>query len=1087
MSAAGDVVRYRTRKHFALLIRLALEPGRRLARDYLIELLWPDVPSVRGRHSLSQAVSVLRSTMGRQSLLAPRTSLALVEGIVDVDAHRLETCEAEIRGRFLEGFDLRGARGFEEWRDAWAARLFPRIRDCLVSKMDAGRRIGDFATVERYAQVLEDLDPHSEDAVRGIIEARAWVGDRSNALKAFTRYASRIAQDLDAQPSPELVRVVDLLRQGQRAAPRPTADGVPPREERRFEAETIIGREREFSVLYDAWLDVRHRRPHVMVMLGDPGIGKTTLANAFVSSCQMEGGIIARAQAYDAERELPYAVLAELVQQLTLQRAIGAAEPEALADLSRLAPEVFTVFPGVPRPTEWPPEVIPLRLADAFLKAVSAAAEDNPVVLVVDDVHAADNASVAILHMLARKLAGLRLLLILTARQGDVRISSAARALITDVGIETLATLELDTLPAESAAILVTRVSAKGQERWGEPPVTRILRLGGGNPLALELLSREWIARGEDSLIGSLDALNALPAPALSLPQALKVVYERQTQQLDDRTRAVLDLAAVLSRRMSDLRFYEIIGCTEGEAVSRLTQLLEMRLLREVGGQIEFRNELVRAHAYYEVPSTLRLELHRRVARLLEQGDKGERQPELEIAWHYIIGQDNDRATPFALAGAERSISEGAPREAELILRALRRKPLDKPVTRQSALLLSAALMAQSKAEESVPLLDELLSDNLLSKHDIARTVRLYASAMYLLNRNSSAHSEMAERALQIARECGDVELLARALFEHARAGVESGRVEMTAASRDELRRLSGSNIECVPPIAFFADAFCNYHLLDIEPALQSALRAVAGFAKTKNVGELALGYNALGNCYVAGCHLEQARKSYATAIDISTRVGDDYRRSLACYNLGSSYMLEGQFEKAVRFIEESIDIARRAPNQPVFPWVRASLALAHFVLGQHSEAGQCFEAMKDWMRSGRSWAVKMEYYCGAAEIELATGNEGEALKYVAKAEEQLHGRGNPFISAGTLDRLRVFLALNAQGPEVATSLSTEFADRYRGRHHLAYLEVVAAVAWLESKVTNKISEATGNDLRLFQELRVEGKRAILIAQGFIA
>jgi tetratricopeptide (TPR) repeat protein len=395
--------------------------------------------------------------------------------------------------------------------------------------------------------------------------------------------------------------------------------------------------------------------------------------------------------------------------------------------------------------------------------------------------------------------------------------------------------------------------------------------------------------------------------------------------------------------------------------------------------------------------------------------------------------------------------------------------------------------MAQSKAEESVPFLDELLSDNLLSKHDIARTVRLYASAMYLLNRNSSAHSEMAERALQIARECGDMELLARALFEHARAGVESGRVGMTAASRDELQRLCESNSECVPPIAFLADAFCNYHLLDIEPALQSALRAVAGFAKTKNFGELALGYNALGNCYVGGCHLEQARKAYTTAIDISTRVGDDYRRSLACYNLGSSYMVEGQFDKAVRFIEESIDIAKRAPSQPVFPWVRTSLALAHIILGQRSEAGRCFEAMNEWMRSGRSWAVNMEYYCGAAEIELATGNEGEALKYVAKAEQELHGRGNPFISAGTLDRLRVFFGLNAQGPEVATSLAAEFASRYRGRHHLAYLEMVAAVAWLENKVTGRISEATGNDLRLFQELRVEGKRAILRAQGFIA
>ncbi|HEY7685632.1 MAG TPA: AAA family ATPase, partial [Gemmatimonadales bacterium] len=543
LTATGEAVRYRTRKHFALLIRLALEPGKRLAREYLIELLWPDASLQHGRHSLSQAITVLRSTIGRQFLAAHRTTLALAEGAVDVDARSLDSSEAEVRGRFLDGFELRGARGFEEWREGWAARLYPRIRDCLVRQMDAGRRIGDFATVEKHALVLEELDPLAEDAVRGIMEARAWVGDRSNALKAFNRFAIRLAEELNAKPSPELVRIADLLREGRRATPRPTEDGVPRREERRFEAETIIGREAEFSALYDAWLAVRRRQPRVMVLLGDPGIGKTTLTNAFVSSCQMEGGVIARAQAYDAERELPYAVLAELVRQLTQQRAIGAAEPEALAELSRLTPEIFKAFPGVEKPSEWPPEVVPLRLADSFLKAVTAAAEENPVVLVVDDIHAADNASVAIVHLLARKLEGLRLLLILTARSGDIRSTTAARALVTDSSIEALGTIELDTLSAEAATILVARVGAKGTARWGEAPIAKITRSGAGNPLALELLTREWVANGGDSLIGQLESLNTAPPASLSLPQAIRAIVERQTQQLDEKTRAVLDLA----------------------------------------------------------------------------------------------------------------------------------------------------------------------------------------------------------------------------------------------------------------------------------------------------------------------------------------------------------------------------------------------------------------------------------------------------------------------------------------------------------------------------------------------------------------
>src|SRR5260370_5188492 len=180
-----------------------------------------------------------------------------------------------------------------------------------------------------------------------------------------------------------------------------------------------------------------------MVLLGAPGVGKTTLTNAFVSTCQMDVGAIARAQAYDAERELPFAVLGELVRQLTLQRAIGGAAPEVLSELARVTPDIAAAFPGAPKPPDWSAEVIPLRLADAFLKAVEATTDETPFVLVVDDVHAADNASVAILHVIAHKLPHTRLLLILSARSNDLRMTAPPAALVAAASIPALPTLEL--------------------------------------------------------------------------------------------------------------------------------------------------------------------------------------------------------------------------------------------------------------------------------------------------------------------------------------------------------------------------------------------------------------------------------------------------------------------------------------------------------------------------------------------------------------------------------------------------------------------------------------------------------------------
>src|SRR5438552_14027732 len=393
LTQAGEQVRFRTRKHFALLIRLAVEAGRKLTRDYLMDLLWPDVAAPRARHSLAQALTVLKEKIGRDQLVVQRASIALAAGAVQVDVGQIDAPETQIRGQFLEGFEVPGAVQCEQWKDEWRAKLMQRIRDCLVRQMDGGRRIGDFATVERHAQVLHDLDPVSEDAVRGLIEARAWVGDRTNALKAFARFEADLATELGAKPSAELVRIADLLRQGRRPAPRPDEPArtgrpaaVSERQERRFEAETLIGREQPFAKLYDAWLEVRRRVPRIVVLTGDPGIGKTTLTNAFVSTCQMEGAVVARAQAYAAERELPFAILAELIKQLTLQRAIRSAEPDALSELARIAPEIFDIFPGVPKPVDWAAEVTPLRLADAFLKAVTAAGDESPVILVVDDI-----------------------------------------------------------------------------------------------------------------------------------------------------------------------------------------------------------------------------------------------------------------------------------------------------------------------------------------------------------------------------------------------------------------------------------------------------------------------------------------------------------------------------------------------------------------------------------------------------------------------------------------------------------------------------------------------------------------------------
>src|SRR3989454_1381251 len=133
--------------------------------------LGPKVAAPRARHSLAQALTVLKERVGRDHLVVQRASLALVAGVVQVDLTRLDASETQIRGQFLDGFEVPGAVQFEHWKDEWRAELMSRNRGSLVEQMDDGGRIGDFETVGRDAQLLLELDPPSQGGGRGVMRS----------------------------------------------------------------------------------------------------------------------------------------------------------------------------------------------------------------------------------------------------------------------------------------------------------------------------------------------------------------------------------------------------------------------------------------------------------------------------------------------------------------------------------------------------------------------------------------------------------------------------------------------------------------------------------------------------------------------------------------------------------------------------------------------------------------------------------------------------------------------------------------------------------------------------------------------------
>ncbi|HEV8266227.1 MAG TPA: AAA family ATPase [Gemmatimonadales bacterium] len=1068
-------------------MRLALEPGKRFTRDYLTDLLWPTAAPRLANHSLAQGLSVIKAKVARDAVLIQRATVSLAPGWVDVDAHHLDDGHVEVGGPFLDGFEIPAARPFEEWKDEWRARLLPPIRDCLVRQMDAARRIGDFQAVESQAARLQELDPLAEEAIRGTMEARAWAGDRSNALKAFARYETQLAEELGAKPGADLVRMANLLREGRRSGPRPlaAATGAPlERIARRFEPERLIGREREFSVLYDAWIEVRRKAPRIVVVTSDPGVGKTTLTNAFVSSCQMDGAVVARAQAYDAERELPFAVLGELVRQLAAQRAIGGADPEALSELTRVTAEILRQFPGVPKPVDWSPEITPLRLADAFLKTVAAAAEESPVVLVVDDIHASDNASTAILHVVARKLADARVLVILTGRTSELRLSGAPAALTADTSIEGLKGLELDVLQPEAAERLVAQLAV-----GSDPPTERILRASSGNPLAIELLTREWVAHGSASLLHDLEALNTQPVPVIGIPRAIGAVFERQIRRLDPPTRAALDLAAVSGRRLTDLALYAAVELAPGVAAEALSRLKDEGLLREVRGDLEFRNELIRAQAYYAVAGPARQHMHRRVAELLEGRQSEQDQAlSLEIAWHWLRGGDVRRAVGFALEGAEGFLAVGAPHEAEEILKAVAGGAQLSTHAQRAQLLLARALLDQSKAGEAVPLLEQLARSEELALHQQAEVARLQASAEYTLNREpGERYCEAAKLALSVARRTKDPALIASALFEYARAGTEAGLQELVATAQQGIQDLGETiDVEAIPA-AGLTKGFCSLFFLQPRAALLTLSRCAQLGGPKANAAQLSFIYSGIGIAHLFLCDFLHAHEIFLRGLDLARRVGDDARASSIASNLCTLQMVRGHYADAIRYGELSVKLGvESSRSYPILMTSYANLADAYVLDGRNDKAFECIENAGISLGPERRWKIRCAFLLERAAFALIQGNPHLALDLTAQVEALTRGREDAIPMPGPYWKLRIFREAHLGRTEEALSMASKFGRVFSANCPYYYLDILGVTTWLEQRSGGTIRPETQEELRIFDSLGAPGKKALLIAQGFL-
>ena len=655
---------WRRQAAMVLLKLLVLAERHRLPREHISSYLWPDADAATGRDNLSGALHALRRalepdlTSGARSQYLRQDGPSLVLHLDEhdwVDYHAFEALLTEAGAandplpQLEAAVALYGGDLLPEEQDVWcvAAREALRLRWhgvlLALAEAQAARHHLDRA-LSTLTRLLA-ADRTNEEAARRLMGMLARQGRRAEAMQIFNRLATALEDDLGAAPAPETESLFLALRAG--TAPRrrtnPASRPFPPTDEVGEAHERgrppLVGRGPELARIRGALEVARESGHSALLLAGDAGIGKTYLAGEAVAMATILGYVVLSGYAGEGEVDLPYAAVTEALRCYTRTRPLAALRRDLVGAeaLVELLPELAQ--PPISLPSLPPLEhegAARLRLWNAALALLTSATALNPILLLLEDMHWADSASLGLITFLIRRGKGLRWILLGTLRPEQEAVEHPLQRLIREGRrAGTLELLELEGLSRDDVGEMAR---ATGGTPLAEAEVATLHEQCAGNPLFIREVLNLIVSTGAASLAPRTAGTTISGTQAL--PHTIRQAFLQRIDRQSGECKVLLQAAATIGGRFPADLLAQTLGREPGTFERALDEAVAAGLLREepLEGTLSIPHPLLQRTLYEEIAPSVRARLHGRIATILLERAVGRADPDPALLAHHFGG-----------------------------------------------------------------------------------------------------------------------------------------------------------------------------------------------------------------------------------------------------------------------------------------------------------------------------------------------------------------------------------------------------------------------------------------------------------------